>query len=279
MADMANKAGSAGRSGAARKIVLIGWAAKGVVYLALAYLVLQLAFGSAPQQATTNGALQYVAQTAPGAIAIVLLGVGLLAYAVGRVLEVTTLALPSIDAKDKAQAAVLALLYVSLALSAFSIVGLVSGSGSSGGTSTEKQGSTLLLGLPGGRVIVAVVGLVVVVAGLYQAYQGVQQVFLGTLRTGEMSGSLRSAAGKIGTVAYVTKGAILVLLGYFLVQSALTYDPSKARGLDAALREVAQRSWGKVVLVLVAVGLLAYALFTFLEARYRKVGVSATGTP
>jgi hypothetical protein len=279
MADMANKASSAGRSGAARKIVLIGWAAKGVVYLALAYLVLQLAFGSAPEQATTNGALQYVAQTAPGAIVIVLLGVGLLAYAVGRVLEVTTLARPSVDAKDKAQAAVLVLLYVSLALSAFSIVGLVSGSGGSGGTSTEQQGSTLLLGLPGGRVIVAVVGLVVAGAGLYQAYQGVRQAFLGTLRTGEMSGGLRSAAGKIGTAAYVTKGAILVLIGYFLVQSALTYDASKARGLDAALREVAQQSWGQVVLVLVAVGLLAYALFTFFEARYRKVGVSATGTP
>jgi hypothetical protein len=35
---------------------------------------------------------------------------------------------------------------------------------------------------------------------------------------------------------------------------------------------------GRVVLVLVALGLFAYALFTLLEARYRRVGVSATGT-
>ena len=41
---------------------------------------------------------------------------------------------------------------------------------------------------------------------------------------------------------------------------------------------MAQESWGQVALALIAVGLLAYAAFAFLESRYRRVGVSAAGT-
>lgn len=266
------------RSEPARKAVLAGWAAKGVVYVALAYLVLQMAFGSAGEQANTTGALEKIAQSTPGAITLVVLGIGLLAYAVGRVLEVTTLAGPQIEAKDKVVAAVLAVLYTSLALTAFGIAGAAGGSGSSGGGSTEQQSSTFLFGLPGGRYLVGLLGLVVVAVGAYEAYKGVQEQFLPTLRTGEMSSGMRSAVGKLGTAAYVTKGVILALVGYFFLQAAVTYDPDEARGLDAALREVAQQSWGQLALVLIAIGLLAYGLFGFVEARYRKLGSSASGT-
>ena len=277
MSSMTNGAQQAGRSQTARKVVLLGWAAKGVVYVTLAYLVLQMAFGQAPQQASTTGALRYIAQTAPGKIGLIVVGVGLLAFAVGRVLEVTTLAGPQIETKDKVMAGVLAFLYASLALTAFSIVGLAS-SRSSGGGGGSQQGSAFLLGLPAGRWIVALVGLAVIAFGAKQAYEGVQQKFLGTLRTGAMSPGLRSATPKIGTAAYVTKGAVLALLGWFFLQSAITYDPSQARGLDAALQQVATQTWGQVVLTLVAIGLLAYGVFALLESRYRRIGSSASGT-
>lgn len=277
MSQVTQGAKSAGRSETARKVVLFGWAAKGVVYVGLAYLVLQMAFGRASQDASTTGALRLIAQTAPGKIVMVVLGLGLLAFAVGRILEVTTLAGPQIDGKDKAKAVVLALLYTSLALTAFSIVGLA-GSSSGGGGGSEQQGSAFLLGLPGGRWIVGLVGLAVIAYGAKQAHSGVQREFLGTLRTGAMSSGLRSAVERLGTAAYVTKGAILALLGWFFLQSAITYNPSEAKGLDAALQEIAAQTWGQVVLTLVAVGLLAYGVFAFVESRYRKVGSSASGT-
>jgi hypothetical protein len=277
MSSMTNGAQQAGRSQTARKVVLFGWAAKGVVYVTLAYLVLQMAFGQAPQQASTTGALRYIAQTAPGKIGLIVVGVGLIAFAVGRVLEVTTLAGPQIETKDKVMAGVLAFLYASLALTAFSIVGLA-GSGGSGGGGSSQQGSAFLLGLPGGRWIVGLVGLAVIAFGARQAYEGVQQKFLGTLRTGAMSPGLRSACTKLGTAAYVTKGAVLALLGWFFLQSAITYDPSEAKGLDAALQEIVGKTWGQVVLTLVALGLLAYGVFALLESRYRRIGSSASGT-
>lgn len=274
---MTNAAQQAGRSETARKIVLIGWAAKGVVYLALAYLVLQLAFGSSSQEASTNGALSLIAGTPSGSITLVLLGVGLLAFAVGRILEVTTLGGPQIDGKDKVEAVGLAMVYVSLAVSAFSIVISAGSSGGGGGNSAQK-GSGVLLGLPGGQFLVGLAGLAVIGAGVYSIYKGIKRDYLGTLRTGEMSSGVRSATEKLGLAAYLTKGATLALVGVFVVQAAVTYDPDKARGLDGALKALADESWGPYVLTLVALGFFAYGLFGFLEARYRRIGSSATGT-
>lgn len=279
MSQVTRGAESAGRSEAARKVVLLGWAAKGVVYVALAYLVLQMAFGQASQDASTTGALRLIAQEAPGKIVLVLLGLGLIAFAVGRILEVTTLAGPQIDGKEKAKAVVLAAIYASLALTAFSIVGLAGSSSSGGGGGgSEQQGSAFLLGLPGGRWIVGLVGLAIIAFGAKQAYSGVQKEFLGTLRTSAMSSGMRSAVEKLGIAAYVTKGAILALVGWFFLQSAITYDPDEAKGLDAALQEIAGQTWGQVVLTLVAVGLLCYGAFAFVESRYRRIGSSASGT-
>ena len=70
MSQVTRGAESAGRSETARKVVLLGWAAKGVVYVALAYLVLQMAFGQASQDASTTGALRLIAQEAPGKIVL-----------------------------------------------------------------------------------------------------------------------------------------------------------------------------------------------------------------
>ena len=191
----------------ARRTVLVGWAAKGVVYVAVAWIVLQMAWGTAPQQASATGALRYTAGTAPGKVAMVVLGLGLLAYAVGRVLEVTVLAQPSVEPSDKVIGVVLAVVYGGLAVTAFSWV------------------------------------------------------------------------VRIGAAAYAAKGVIFLLFAWFLVQAAITYKADQAAsGLDDALRRVADASWGTALLVAIAVGLLSYGLFCEVEARYRRVRVSATGT-
>jgi hypothetical protein len=266
----------AGRSDGARKIVLFGWAAKGIVYVALAWIVLQSAFGSVPEEASTTGALQLVARTVPGGIALVVLGLGLIAYAIGRVLEVTALGGPQIGARDKAAAAVLAVVHVALAITAFGIVGLAGGGGSSG--NSEEQGSAFLLSLPGGQLLAGVAGAGLAALGVYEGYKGIAKRFLPTLRTGEMSAGLRSATEKIGVAAYLTKGFLFILIGYSFVQAAVTYDPSQAQGLDATLHDLAQSTFGRVALPLVAIGLLAYGGLALIQSRYRRIGSSATGT-
>ncbi|MDQ3384786.1 MAG: DUF1206 domain-containing protein [Actinomycetota bacterium] len=263
----------------ARTLVLVGWAAKAVVYLGVAWLVYQMATGTASEEASTTGALRLIQDATGGRLVLIVLGIGLLLYAAGRVLEVTTLATGQIEKSDKAQALVMSLVYLAVAISAFTAAGISSGGGGQGGGgNSEQQGAAVLLDLPFGRILVGLVGLGVIALGAYTVKKGVKKEFLPTLRTGEMSTTVRAWSERIGVAAYVTKGLIFALLGWFLLQAAITYDSQKAVGLDGALQRVAQADWGKALLLAVAVGLLAYALFCALEARYRKVGVSAGGT-
>lgn len=262
----------------ARTLVLVGWAAKAVVYLGVAWLVYQMATGTASEEASTTGALKLIQDATGGRLVLIVLGIGLLLYAAGRILEVTTLATGQIEKSDKAQAVVMSLVYLALAISAFTAAGVSSGGGGQGGGGSEQQGAAVLLDLPFGRILVGLAGLGVIALGAYTVKKGVQKDFLPTLRTGEMSTTVRAWSERVGVAAYVTKGLILALLGWFLLQAAITHDSQKAVGLDGALHRVAQADWGRALLLAVAVGLLAYALFCALEARYRKVGVSAGGT-
>jgi hypothetical protein len=61
------------------------------------------------------------------------------------------------------------------------------------------------------------------------------------------------------------------IIGWFLIRAAVDNDPKKTVGLDGALQDLARQAYGRFLLGIVALGLLAYAIFRFIEARYRKV--------
>jgi hypothetical protein len=49
------------------------------------------------------------------------------------------------------------------------------------------------------------------------------------------------------------------------------FDPQNAKGLDASVKTVASQPFGRIALFAGAVGLLAFALWSWIEARYRKI--------
>lgn len=60
------------------------------------------------------------------------------------------------------------------------------------------------------------------------------------------------------------------LAGVLVLVAAVTFEPSKARGLDAALRSLRDAPAGPAILSVVAVGLVLFGLFGFCEARWRR---------
>ena len=70
---------------------------------------------------------------------------------------------------------------------------------------------------------------------------------------------------------HLARAVVFALMGYFLVKAAIDFDPQKAVGLDGALAKLADASYGPLLLGIVAVGLLGFALYSALDARYRKV--------
>src|SRR5262245_42829355 len=135
----------------------------------------------------------------------------------------------------------------------------------------EKELTARALDWPLGRWLVAAAGLVVVGVGLYNIYRGLSQDFRDELKEEQMKGAERRGYSVLGLIGFTARGVIFVLAGFFVVRAAWQYDPKEAAGLDGALARLAHAEYGMFLLACVAAGLLAYALFSFAQARYRKV--------
>ena len=69
---------------------------------------------------------------------------------------------------------------------------------------------------------------------------------------------------------YVARAVVLAGIGIAALGAAVTYDAAKAKGVDGALRSFAQLPFGPWLLILVALGLIAFGILSFLEAPWRR---------
>jgi hypothetical protein len=127
-----------------------------------------------------------------------------------------------------------------------------------------------VLGLPGGPVLVGLVGVGTAVVGGLAVRNGWTKDFLDDLAL-PLDPRVRSLVKRIGTVGFLAKGVSLVLIGVLIVLAAVRFDPAQANGLDAALKTLAGQPYGPYLLVAMALGLLAYGVFGLVDARYHRI--------
>lgn len=75
----------------------------------------------------------------------------------------------------------------------------------------------------------------------------------------------------LGTVGMAARGFVLALAGLLLIRAAVDFDPEQANGIDGTLKLIAQQTYGQILLTLTAVGVIAYGLYSFAEARYHDL--------
>jgi hypothetical protein len=252
--------------GGARVAGRYGLVARGVVYCLLAVLAIQVAGGRRGQEADRQGALRALARQPFGTVLLVGLTIGFAAYALWRFAEAV---LGHEDLPERLLHAALGLVYVAFTVTS---ARLVLGRRSDTGSDTQaRTWSARLMAHGWGRPLVVVIGVGMVIGGGVLAWLGWHQRFDQRLRTGEMKAWQRRWLPWLGTVGQTALGVVLALIGFFLVRAALTFDPNKAVGVDGALHELASRPYGPVALTIVALGLFAYGLFSFVEARWGDV--------
>jgi hypothetical protein len=86
-----------------------------------------------------------------------------------------------------------------------------------------------------------------------------------------MSHAVERAFTAIGTFGHLARMVVFGLVGYGLLKAAMDYDPQQAIGLDGALNQLSQASYGPFLLGVVAAGLIGFALYSIADARYRKI--------
>jgi hypothetical protein len=229
-----------------------GLVAKGALYAVVALLALQLALGMGGEATNQEGAIQRIAQQPFGTLLLVLIAIGIAGYVVWRFAQAGFHA-PGVSTGKRVVFAVRGALY--LVLLGFTIQ-TIAGSGGGGGQQTTGG----LLGLPGGQLLVGLLGLVILGVGAYQGYKAFKKTFLEDLETTRMSPAERTWAERLGVLGFAARCVVFLLLGFFVLRAAIAFDPSQPVGLDAALGALAAGPSGAVWLGLVAVGLLAYAV-------------------
>ncbi len=256
-------------SPAALALARAGLAARGVLYVLIGWIAILVALGHSSQQADQQGALQLLAGQPYGLVSLWLMGIGFAGYALWRLSEVAFgVTGEGNGAGVRLKSLVRAVVYGFFGYLTFKII-----SGAGGGNSTSKQQdlTATVMHHPGGQWLVAIAGLVIVIVGLVLVGEGVRRKFLKYLRLSQMSPRTRRIVEWLGVIGIAARGAVFALAGVLVVEAAVTYQPSKAGGIDKALLTLRNQPFGEFLLILAALGLVIFGVYGLCEARWRRV--------
>jgi cytochrome b561 len=257
------------QSSAFEVLARAGFVARGLVYAIIGVLALKLAFGHGGKLTNQQGALKTVAHQPFGTVLLTLVAIGLGGYSIWRLVRAAIGHGPEGSDTGFERLAALAsgLAYGALCLLAIEI--LVSGHGSTSGS--PKQATAGVFGWPGGTWIVGIAGVVMIAVALYQGYRGITKKFLKDSKVEEMKPEVKKWISRLGTVGHLARMVVFGLVGIFLVKAAIDYNPKQAVGLDGALAKLTHYSYGPLLLGVVAAGLIAFAVYSLSDARYRRI--------
>lgn len=263
-----------------------GWIAKGVVYGLVGILAVPIAVNGldrdqsmgSGQEASQRGAVAEIADSSAGAIALWLVGIGLALYVLWRLFSI---ALPaSNDAHawaTRAGYAVSVVVYSLLAWSAISIARHGGGGASASGRNSEdakvERFTRDLMEMTGGRWLVGLLGVAVIGLGAYFVHRGATASFRKELEPGGVGPVSSQAIVRLGQAGWIGRGVMMLLIGWFIAQAAIDFDPDEAKGIDGALRDATSSTFGALLALVVAVGLVMYGAFCVISSpRARLTG-------
>jgi hypothetical protein len=238
-----------------------GYAVNGVMHLLIGWIALQVAFSSTGKKADQSGALGTLAGNGFGRALLWLGVVGFLGLALWQLAE-AVFRRGNSELTDTVKSVAKGIVYAALA---FTTLQFARGGGSSS-SSQSRDFTASLLKQSGGRILVIVIGLAVLGVGIYHVYKGLTKGFLD-----DLAGSPGTAVERLGMAGYAAKGVALGVVGLLFVVAGLRESAAAASGLDGALKALREQPFGTALLTLVALGLIAYGVYSFARAKYAKL--------
>lgn len=236
----------------------IGFAARGLLYFTIGFLVIQ-----AGRTVSQSEALEYL-NSGSGRIAVAVMALGFVAYGVWRLTEALVDSEGhGSDAKGLAARAggvVSGIAHIGLAYAAAS---LASGISEHVSGDTAERGAAMALSLPGGVAMLWVAAVILIGTGAYQLLKAIR---LGFLRYIDPEAAKLHAVRWIGRLGYAARGVVFGAMGAFLIQAARLTRATEAGGVGQVL------DWFPDSLqIVMATGLALFGVFSLVEARYRRI--------
>jgi len=248
-----------------------GYAAKGIVFVVIGALAAGAASGTGGKTTDSRGALDTIGDGPMGTIALVAIGVGLLGYMAWRLVAAATDAEGQGDEPTKlavrAAQAGRGIVYGMLGVQA------LRGIGSEVGTQdgAARHWTARLLDMPFGPTLVIGTGIGVLGYAAYQLYRAFSDKAKRHLDLVEMGPTQATWIVRLGRFGIAARAVVFAMIGVFLVRAGMHEDSGEAGGIAQSLRALGATSHGRIVLSLVAFGLIAYGIYQLATARYRHM--------
>lgn len=250
------------------RVGLVGY---GLVHVLIGIIAGHVALtgGGQPDQ---QGALSKLAGSTVGFVAIAVVVVGLLAFAVWQGLAAATgFRWTSGGTRFRKRVGAGAKTVAVLAVAVVGIRLLLTGSAGASSSAGSERVTAGLLTLPAGRILVGVLGLVVLGVAVAMAYTGIARTFSDDLDDTRLPARTRRPVEVLGVVGHLARALAFAIVGVLFGVAALRVDPRTAGGLDQALTTLAGQPFGPVLLLAVGAGFAAFGLYTFAEAWARRI--------
>jgi hypothetical protein len=250
----------------------LGYMARGVVYLSIGLIALLAVAKLAPHTRGALGALEAWAHWRLGGMLLWFTGIGLWGFAGWRVLQSVFDAdgqgrhLPAIG--SRVGQAVSGLIYGALAFSIFDLIDALHDVRHQGEQARTRETVAAVMAWPMGPALIIALGAFIVACGLGNAIRAFVDDFGSTLRCDP---KVLPWACRLARVGYFGRGVAMLPVGFFMWSAGWHARASEAKGVGGALWAIHAHELGDVLLTLVALGLVAFGAFAFVEAWRRPI--------
>jgi uncharacterized protein DUF1206 len=256
------------------KFARLGYACKGVIYALVGALAAMSALGRGGETTGTRGAMGHILNQPLGVVLLFIVALGLACYALWQFIRAVED--PENEGSDGTAIAKRIGFFGSGVIHAMLVVYaahlLLGTAGAHGGDDAKAQSwSATLMAYPLGRVALALIGAGIAAYGLYQLYRSYVAKLDKQLVLERLGATARRVVVGVCRFGQAARGVVFGTIGVFLILAAWHYNPSEARGIGGALAALRDQPFGPWLLCAVALGLVAYGVFQFVKARYRRI--------
>ena len=249
-----------------------GYGARGFVYLSVGVLMLLASADLIGDAVGAGGAIRWLAQRPLGRLWMMLLGIGLCAFVMWRVLQ----AVFDADHEGTSREGILTrmsqgfsgLAYAALAVTAFRFLAHRPDAPVGADVADSRERAETLLALPFGPWLLAGAGLALGVVGVMTATRAWREDFTEYLAC---SAKTCRRVAPMARAGYISRGLAYLPLAGLIVMAGLQARSSGVTSFSKALETVERQPGGSLVLALTAAGFIAFGAFSFVEARFRRI--------
>jgi hypothetical protein len=249
-----------------------GYGARGFVYLSIGLILMLTAHDLTTQTAGSTGVVEALARQPLGRVWLILLGAGLWAFVLWRVLQSVFDA--DNEGRDlaalgkRAGQAISGLVYGLLASTVFEVLDEIHANPGADDVAENQEKARALMDLPFGQEMLIGIGLVILAVGIGNAVRGFRSDFARDLACSE---KICKRVVPLAHIGYVARGLAYFPLAGLVMLAGFRERESEITSFGGALEAVETLPAGPWLLTATALGLMAFGAYAFVEGRFRRI--------